>query len=67
MEIVLPECVAFSQVEVVHESAWGLWCRVGGREIWVPRGQILSDGLRHAGDCGTLVIPRWYARDWHLL
>ena len=58
-----PDTVAISNVEVIREGGLALLCRVGSREVWIPRAQILNDGVRSLGDRGTIVVPRWFAND----
>ena len=55
--------VRIPNVEVVRETSTLLWCRVGGREFYVPREQLFGDEVRRLGDLGVLVVPDWFARD----
>jgi len=60
---VAPTLVQIPNVEVVRETSTLLWCRVGGREFYVPREQLFGDEVRRLGDLGVLVVPDWFARD----
>lgn len=57
------DTVSITDVEVIREGGLALLCRVRGREIWIPRAQILNNGVRAVGDRGTIVVPRWFAAD----
>jgi hypothetical protein len=57
------DSVAIDDVEVIREGGLALLCRLGGREIWIPRAQILNGGVHAVGDRGTIVVPRWFAAD----
>ncbi|HUI23280.1 MAG TPA: hypothetical protein VLY82_02690 [Nitrososphaerales archaeon] len=36
----------------------------GEEEIWIPKSQIHADSeVSEEGDSGTLIIPRWLARE----
>jgi hypothetical protein len=60
---IAPTLVRIPNVEVVHETATSVWCRVDGPEFYVPREQIFGDELRKVGDRGVLVVPGWFARE----
>jgi hypothetical protein len=60
------DLVEFRRVRIVRSTAPALLCRIGGREVWLPRHHI-SGRLWCSGDCGTLFIRRWLALDRHLL
>ena len=53
---------------VVGHTEAGLECRVGTRQVMVPR-YLLKTGtqVRAEGDRGTLVVPMWFAADAGLL
>jgi hypothetical protein len=54
------ETVEFRHVEVIDEALTGLLCRIGAQRVTIPS-LLLQPGttIRHRGDDGTLVIPRW--------
>jgi hypothetical protein len=56
------ETVRFDEVEVLGASASDLECRVGTRDVMVPR-LLIEPGsdVREPGDRGKLVIYRWLA------
>jgi hypothetical protein len=56
------DCLLVEDVAVVGEEHDALRCRVAGKVVRVPRAQIMNTTLRHTGDRGPLVIPRWLAR-----
>jgi len=60
------DLLAFADVRVIRSTAPALLCRVGDRNVWLPRGHI-SGKLWCAGDRGKLFIRRWIARDRHLI
>jgi hypothetical protein len=60
------DLVPFRNVTVISSTGTALFCGVGGKSVWLPRGHI-SGRLRCIGDRGTLLIRRWVARDRHLL
>jgi hypothetical protein len=60
------ELVAFRDVRVVRSTVAALLCRIGGRQVWLPRHHICGK-LWSSGDRGTLFIRRWVALDRHLL
>ena len=60
---VAPTLVRIPNVEVVRETSTLLWCRLGGREFYVPREQLFGDEVRRVGDLGVLVVPDWFAHD----
>jgi hypothetical protein len=60
------DLVAFRDVRVVRSTAPALLCRIGGRQVWLPRNHICGK-LWCSGDRGTLFIRRWVALDRHLL
>jgi hypothetical protein len=60
------ELVRFQDVRVIRSTAPALFCRVGDRNVWLPRAHI-SGKLWCTGDRGSLFIRRWVARDRHLI
>ena len=58
--------VLFQDVRVIRSIASALLCRIGERSVWLPRWHI-SGKLWCTGDRGKLLIPRWVARDLHLM
>jgi len=59
------DLVLFEDVWIVRSTAQALLCRIGERDVWLPRGHI-SGRLWCAGDRGKLFIRRSVARDRHL-
>jgi hypothetical protein len=60
------DLVAFLDVKVIRSTAPALFCRIGERNVWLPRGHI-SGRLWCTGDRGKLFIRRWVARDRDLI
>jgi hypothetical protein len=60
------DLVPFQDVRVIRSTAPALLCRIGERNVWLPRGHI-SGRLWCTGDRGKLFIRRWVARDRHLI
>jgi hypothetical protein len=60
------ELVPFQDVRIIRSTAPAMFCRIGERNVWLPRGHI-SGNLWSAGDRGKLFIRRWVARDRHLI
>ena len=60
------DLVLFLDVRVIRSTAAALLCRVGERNVWLPRGHI-SGKLWSTGDRGKLFIRRWVAHDRHLI
>src|SRR4029077_4417258 len=60
------DLVAFQDVRIISATAPALLCRIGGRNVWLPRRHI-SGKLWCNGDRGKLFIRRWVARDRHLI
>jgi hypothetical protein len=60
------DLVPFRNVTLISSTATALFCRIGGKSVWLPRRHI---GGRPCcmGDRGTLLIRRWVARDRRLL
>jgi hypothetical protein len=56
------EIVRFDEVEVLDACGSDLACRVGGREVLIPR-ILVEPGsdVRQPGDRGKLIIHRWLA------
>lgn len=60
------DLVPFRDVRVLESTGPALLCRIGGRQVWLPRHHIRGN-LWCVGDRGTLCIRRWIALDRHLL
>jgi hypothetical protein len=60
------DLIAFEDVKVVRSTAAALFCRIGRKSVWLPRGHI-SGRLWCTGDRGRLFIRRWVARDRSLV
>jgi hypothetical protein len=59
------DLVPFADVRVIRSTAPALLCRIGSRNVWLPRGHV-SGKLWCAGDRGRLYVRRWVARDRQL-
>jgi hypothetical protein len=60
------ELVMFLDVTVLSATASSLLCRVGGKNVWLPRVHVAGK-LWATGDRGKLFIRRWVASDRHLI
>ena len=60
------DLVPFQDVRVVRSTAPALLCRIGDKNVWLPRSHI-SGKLWCTGDRGKLFIRRWVARDRNLI
>jgi len=60
------DLVVFQDVRVIRSTAPALFCRIGEKSVWLPRGHV-SGKLWCAGDRGKLFIRRWVARERHLI
>ena len=60
------DLVLFLDVSVIRSTAPALFCRIGERNVWLPRWHI-SSKLWRTGDRGKLFIRRWVARDRNLI
>jgi hypothetical protein len=60
------DLVPFLDVRVIRSTAPALLCRIGDRNVWLPR-RHLSGKLWCTGDRGKLFIRRWLARDRQLI
>jgi hypothetical protein len=58
--------VAFEHVRVVRTTSPALYCAFGHKRVWLPREHIRGR-LWSRGDCGTLLVRRWVARDRQLI
>jgi hypothetical protein len=60
--------VTLGGVTVLRESHTSLLCQIDERQHWIPLDK-LRDGttIAHAGDTGTLVVPRTFAVEWGLV
>ena len=61
----MPESpITYENVEVTRCNDLGFWCRFKDSEVFVGRNVPLSGTTIHrVGDCGRLVIPRWFVED----
>ncbi len=60
------DLVPFEEVRVIRSTAPALFCRIGEKNVWLPRRHI-SGKLWRTGDRGKLFVRRWVARDRHLI
>jgi hypothetical protein len=60
------DLIPFEDVRVVRSTAPALLCRIGARNVWLPRWHI-SGKLWCTGDRGKLFIRRWVARERNLV
>ena len=60
------DLVPFQDVRVIRSTAPALLCRIGEKNVWLPRVHI-SGKLWCTGDRGKLFIRRWVARDRNLI
>ena len=60
------DLVPFDDVRVIAATAPALLCRIGEKDVWLPRGHV-SGKLWCAGDRGKLFIRRWVARERRLI
>jgi hypothetical protein len=60
------ELVLFPDVRIVKSTAPALLCRIGDKDVWLPRLHV-SGKLWCTGDRGKLFIRRWVARDRRLI
>jgi hypothetical protein len=60
------DLVPFLQVRVISSTVPALFCRIGQKNVWLPREHI-SGKLWRAGDRGKLFVRRWIARDRGLI
>ena len=51
------DLVPFSDVRVIRSTAAALFCRIGGKRVWLPRA-LVSGMLWHTGDRGRLFVRR---------
>lgn len=57
-----PDLVELEALEISRDTRWAIWCRVGGREVCIPRGMIFEKPPRlSVGSRCRLVVPRWFA------
>ena len=59
------DLVLFLDVRIIRTTAPALLCRIGGKNVWLPRWHV-SGKPWCIGDRGKLFIRRWIARDRHL-
>jgi hypothetical protein len=60
------DLVLFDDVTVIQSTAPALLCRIGGKNVWLPRRHI-SGKLWCTGDRGRLFVRRWVARDRNVI
>jgi hypothetical protein len=60
------DLVPFLDVRVIRSTAPTLLCRIGDRNVWLPR-RHLSGKLWCTVDRGKRFIRRWLARDRQLI
>jgi hypothetical protein len=60
------DLVLFQEVRVIRSTPPALLCRIGEKDVWLPRRHI-SGKLWCTGDRGKLFVRRWVARDRHLI
>ena len=59
--------VTLHDVLVLRESDTDLFCRIEGRDRWIPRDKLCAGStVRRLGDLGTIVVPRPFAVEWGL-
>ena len=55
--------VTFENATVIRRADAGTWYRVQGREMFVGAGIALpGTETPRNGECGRLVVPRWFAQ-----
>lgn len=53
---------AIADVKTIRETAKALLCRIGKRDVWVPKSQIHDDSeVYKQGHEGKLVLSQWFA------
>ena len=60
------DLVPFHNVRVIRSTPPALLCRIGRRNVWLPRAHI-SGRLWCIGNRGKLFVRRWVARDRNLI
>jgi hypothetical protein len=60
------DLVPFQDVRVLKSALTALLCRIGDKNVWLPRGHIAGK-LWCTGDRGKLFIRRWVARERSLI
>ena len=60
------DLVPFHNVRVIRSTPPALLCRIGRRNVWLPREHI-SGRLWCIGNRGKLFVRRWVARDRNLI
>ena len=60
------DLVPFQDVRVIRSTAPALLCRIGEKNVWLPRSHI-SGKLWCTGDRDKIFIRRWVARDRNLI
>jgi hypothetical protein len=60
--------VTLGGVTVLRATDTSMLCRIDNREHWIPRDKVREGTtIAHAGDSGTLVVPRTFAIEWGLV
>ena len=65
-EVIADEFVAFPGVRVIRSTATAVFCTIGDKSIWLPRGHIRGKPSRK-GDRGTLLVRYRIALDRDLV
>ncbi len=60
------DLVPFHNVRVIRSTPPALLCRIGRKNVWLPREHI-SGRLWCIGNRGKLFVRRWVARDRNLI
>jgi len=58
------EPVEVEVTEVIAQTDKAILCVIEGEHVWIPTSQIKDESeVCEDGDSGTLVIPRWLAKE----
>ena len=60
------DLVLFERVRIIRSTSTDLFCRILGRNVWLPRRHVSGD-LHGRGDRGELSVRRWVAYDRRLI
>lgn len=56
--------VEFEDVRCLRETTEAILCSIDGKEIWIPKSQVLDDSeVYKKDDEGTLIITEWIATE----
>lgn len=57
------DAISEFEATLIRTTAKAMCVEIDGDEYWIPTSLVLdgTEDLDHAGDIGTLVIPRWKA------